>query len=554
MSLISDKKQKLSQLESARSTWESHWQELVDYIVFFFPDIVTRQSSGVKKGEKLCDTVGTMAAVDFANGLYGTITNPALPWFGLKTENDDLMENGEVKDFLQWLERQYYSVFSRSNFYTKIKQIYLGLVTMCTAPLFIGEHFQNLVYFEPLALGECYIDVNQYGEVDTMYRAFQMSPRQMEQKWGRGRMSDKAQRALEGNQITEKFTVVHSVEPRRNRDQERRDAKGFLFESVYFEKGEEDKLLEEGGFREFPYCVPRFDTAPGEIYGRGPGMIALPEIKELQAMKSDITQASQLRLRPPLVLPHDGFLGPLKLVPFGVNYYHGDGNPAQDRIGTIPVGGEVNYPDKELETKRQYIRQIFFNQLFEAMQDPRATLGQVLLNNQKDMERLGPFLGQLQDELFNPAFDRIFAIMLRRFEPLWKAGVLPPPPEILSGENLRIDYISPLAKAQRQAESQGIIQTMDFVGNAMKVDPQVADNVDLDGSTRHFADLSGFPAKLVRSVEQVQGIREERAKAQQAQQEAQMAMEAVKTAPALSKGPEPGSPMEQLMGQGEGEQ
>lgn len=553
MSKVSDKKQKLSQLQSSRSTWEPHWQELIDYIVFFFQDIVTQGVPGAKKGGKLCDTTGTMAAVDFANGLYGVITNPALPWFALKTEDENLMENGEVKVFLQWLERQYYSVFSRSNFYSKIKQIYLGLVSLSTAPLFIGEHFQNLAYFEPLNLGECFIDVNQYGEVDTMYRCFEMSPRQMEQKWGFKNLSDKVRTALEGNKISEKITVVHAVEPRRERDPERRDNKSFPFESVYFEKGAEDQVLEEGGYREFPYCVSRFFTAPGEVYGRGPGMIALPEIKELQAMKADITQASQLRARPPLILPHDGFLGPLKLAPFEPNYYRNDGNPAQDRIGTIPVGGDVGYPDKELETKRNFIRQIFFNQLFEAMQDPRATLGQVLLNNQKDMERLGPFLGQLQNDLFNPMFDRLMAIMMRRYEPLWQAGVLPPPPKILHGENLRIDYISPLAKAQRQAQSQGIIQTVDFIGTVMKVDPQVVDNFDMDGSCKDFADSSGFPNKRVRSPEQVQEIREGRAKAQQAAEAAQMAQGAVAAAPALSKAPEPGSPLEKLMGGG-GEQ
>lgn len=544
---ISDFKQKLSQMQSARSTWESHWQELVDYIVFFFQDIVTRGTPGRKKGSLLYDTTATVAALDFQNGLYGTMTNPALPWFALKTENEDLMDNAQIKIWLQWLERQFYNVFNRSNFYSKIKEIYLGLGTLSTAPLFIGEHFSHLAYFEPLNLGECFIDVDQYGKVDTLYRVFEMGPRQMAQKWGTAKLSEKTQEKLKANKLTEKVTVVHVVEPRENRDPEKLDSKNFPFTSVYYEQDSEEKFLEEGGYREFPFCVPRFFTAPGEVYGRGPGMIALPEIKELQAMKADISQASQLRLRPPLILPHDGFLGPLNLTPFAVNFYRNDGNPAQDRIGSIPVGGEVAYPDKELETKRHFIRQIFFNQLFEAMQDPRATLGQVLLSNQKDMERLGAFLGQTQDDLFNPMFDRLLSIMIRRFEPEWQAGTLPPPPEELAGENLRIDYISPLAKAQRQAELQGIIQTMEFVGNTMQVNPAVVDNFDVDGAARDYADMSSFPSKRVRTPEQIQEIRQQRAKQEQAQAEAAMAMEAVKTAPNLAKGPEPGSPMEQMM-------
>jgi hypothetical protein len=544
---IGDHKAKLGQMASERSTWEPHWQELIDYLLYFFQDIITQGTPGIKKGGKLCDTTGTVAAVDFANGLYGVMNNPALPWFAVKSEIEALMEMAEVKVWLQWWERQYYNIFARSNFYTKIKEIYLGLAGLATAPLFIGEHFRHLAYFEPLNLGECFIQTNQYGEVDTLYRVFEMYPRQMQQKWGYDKLSDKAQAAIKDNKVTQKMTVVHAVEPRQNLDPERRDNQSFAYASIYFERESEDRALEEGGYREFPFCVPRFFTAPGEIYGRGPGMMALPEVKELQAMKADISQAGQLRLRPPLLLPHDGFLGPLNLTPFGENYYRSDGNPAQDRVGSFPVGGDLAYPDKELEAKRNFIRQIFFNQLFESMQDPRATLGQVLLKNQKDMERLGPFYGQLQNELFNPAFDRLNAMMERRFMPLWQTGALPPPPAALQGANLRIDYISPLAKAMRQAEAQGIINTVDFVGKAMIIDPQAKDVINLDGSIAHFAELSGFPMKLVNDEEKIQATRQQRAQQEQAQMEMQMGLEAAKAGPALAKGPEPGSPLEKLM-------
>ena len=42
---------------------------------------------------------------------------------------------------------------------------------------------------------------------------------------------------------------------------------------------EEKTLLEEGGFDEFPYMVPRWSKVAGEIYGRSPSMTSLPDIK-----------------------------------------------------------------------------------------------------------------------------------------------------------------------------------------------------------------------------------------------------------------------------------
>ena len=40
-------------------------------------------------------------------------------------------------------------------------------------------------------------------------------------------------------------------------------------------------MLDEGGYRTFPYAISRYVTAPGETYGRSPAMLALPSIKTL---------------------------------------------------------------------------------------------------------------------------------------------------------------------------------------------------------------------------------------------------------------------------------
>ena len=109
-----------------------------------------------------------------------------------------------------------------------------------------------------------------------------------------------------------------------------------------------------------------------------------------------------------------------------------------------------------------------------------------------------------------------------------------------------MEYISPLAKAQRASQSQGIIQAVGFVGQISAVDPGVKDVLDLDEAVRQVAENAGMPQKLIRSPDDVAQIRQAQAQAQQQAQQQQMLLEGAKTLPALAKGPEPGSPMDAL--------
>ena len=49
---------------------------------------------------------------------------------------------------------------------------------------------------------------------------------------------------------------------------------------------------------------------------------------------------------------------------------------------------------------------------------------------------------RLNDELLDPLIDRTFAIMLR-------VGLIPPPPQQLQGQSIKVEYTSILAQAQK---------------------------------------------------------------------------------------------------------
>jgi hypothetical protein len=131
------------------------------------------------------------------------------------------------------------------------------------------------------------------------------------------------------------------------------------------------------------------------------------------------------------------------------------------------------------------------------------------------MRLLGPVLGRLQSELLKPLIDRVFAILLRN-------NMLPQAPEFLSGRDIEIEYVSPLAKAQKSSELQSIMRAIEILGSLANVAP-VFDYVNFDNLVKHLADIVGVPQKILKSQNEVNAEREQAAaQAAEQQQMAQM--------------------------------
>jgi hypothetical protein len=540
---IADLKYQLTQTEGERYGFASHWQEIIDYIMWFRQNITTNGPAGGKKMSSINDGTPTYYALLFGAGFSAKNVNPAMPWFQLQAEDDYQKDNRDVRLWLDLVEKIYYNTFRKSNFYTADKEGTIDWAIFGTNPLFVGPHPIFGCHFQNINLGECFLAADQYGQVDTLFRRYDFTAKQVVQQWGEDKASAKVKSLVKENNPEQKVVIVHAVKPRLDRDPRKIDNKNMPFESVYFES-ENEHLLEESGFPEFPYCVARYLVMKPEVYGRGLGMMALPDSKELQVRVRDTTKAGQLQLSPPVLLADDGFAGsPIKRIPGGYTFVRSEGR-MQDKIGVFPTAANLAWSEEGLDGLRRRIGQTFYADLMSVAMDKKVTLGEFMEVAQEKMQFLGDALVRLQDERYKPLFDRVFHI-------LWEAGKIPPPPRELIGEDgqlkFKVEYISPMARAQKQAESQGIIQATGFLGQVAQVRGlEALDVLDWDGAERVVLENYGVPQKLIidpKIVEQTRAARAEQVKAQKMEA---MAMEAAKAMPALSKGPEPGSPMDQL--------
>jgi len=506
-------------LETMRSTWESHWQEIADYVVPRKADVTKIRSSGDKRTELIFDGTAIHAAELMSASLHGMLTNASTKWFSLRFQDRFLDSDDTAKEWLEGVEDIMYQAFSRSNFQEQIHELYHDLITFGTGVMFVESDDEFQLKFSTRHISECYLSEDENGRVDTVYRKFKMPARAAIARFGELAVPQRVAKMAQKNPF-EEITLLHAVFKRDERDVTRIDSLNKPFASVYLDP-EEKKILSEGGFDEFPYTAPRFLKASFEIgYGRSPAMTALPDIKMLNKMSEVTIRAAQKQVDPPLLVPDDGFILPIRTIPGGLNFYR---SGSRDRIEPLNIGANNPLGLNMEEQRRKAIQSAFYVDQLILGQGPQMTATEVVQRTEEKMRLLGPVLGRLQAELLQPLITRCYNILARQeaFEVA---------PEFMQNIDIEIEYVSPLAKAQRSGDVQSALRLLELMQPLVSVDPSIIDYLDSDGLTKHMVKALSVPATAIRGDEEVAQIRQRRAAAQQQQAEMMQAQQAAESA------------------------
>jgi len=248
---------------------------------------------------------------------------------------------------------------------------------------------------------------------------------------------------------------------------------------------------------------------PGEVYGRGPSHIALPEVRTLNEQRRKYLIALDRMVNPPLKANQRSVLGNLDLRPGKVTM-------VRDMRSIEPFDFNINLQAAfaGMEESKALIDKIFF--LDKLILPPRTETGEMTayeVNARiEQMQRvLGPTLSRLNSEFLTPLIARAFKMLLR-------AGALPEMPDILkeSGVDIEIVFINQLAKAQQYDDIQNIQQWVQSVALLAQIKPEAIDHIDADGIVKHIAKIQNIPEIAITDDKAVREAREQRAQQQQA--------------------------------------
>jgi len=523
--LASELKNNLSRLMEKRSTWESHWQEIADLMLPKKAEITKERARGDKRSTQIFDATGIHSLELLAASLHGMLTSSANRWFSLRYKEAVLNENDEAREWLEDSIDKMYLAFARSNFQQEIFENYHDLIAFGTSCLMVEEDEDDIIRFSARHIKEIYIEENKKGLIDNVYRKFKLTVDQAIQKFGAENLSKEINNTYKSNPYDE-VEICHIVRPRSIYDGSKQDKKNMKFQSIYFEHGT-DHVISVGGFNENPYVVSRYLKSSTEIYGRSPSMNALPDVKVLNKMVEHGLKASAKMIDPPLLVPDDSMLAPVRMTPGSLNYYR---SGSRDRIEPLNIGQNTTVTLNAENARREAIARMFHVDQLQIQSNRTMTATEVLQRNEEKMRILGPVMGRIQSELLEPMINRVFSIMLRNR--LFREA-----PPILANQEIDIEYVSPMALAQKGQELQNVMRGLELFGSLSQTMP-VMDYIDENGLVKQLVQTLGLPARMIKSDKEVQTIRMERQEAQQQQMQMQQQLaesEMAKNAAPLAK-------------------
>jgi hypothetical protein len=559
------------QFESERSSFISHWKDLNDYNCprrarFYISDV----NKGDKRNQKIVDSTAPKAVRTLQAGMMSGVSSPARAWFQLRTPDDDLNEQEDVKEWLYDVENRIHMVMARSNFYKQLSVLYGDIGVFGTGAMGIFEDEKTVIRCSdyPIGMFSCGNDARQ--QVRIFFRTFRLTVQQLVEKWGqidpktgkpdfmRGentKIPGVVQNLWKQRFVAAWIDCVQVIQPNVAYAPDKFESKYKRFQQVYYVLGATNQgvdpnvqgVLEVAGFDEFPVIVARWERNSEDVYGTNcPGMVALGDVKEIQVWRKRMSQGLEIMIKPPMVADVNLRSSKTSIVPGDIVWggVNAQGQMRFQPAYQVPFAQAMQPLQESIVDLRNSIKEDYYTDLFilfahdEQAQPDTAT--EVAEKKEEKLLALGPMLENLDEDVFDPAIDRIFNIMNRK-------GLIPPAPAALQGQPLKVEYISIMHQAQKMAGIASVERFAGFVGQIAQVNPEVLDYVDDEELIRAHADAMGIPPKILRTPEAVAAIKDARQKAQQQQAAAEQAPQLAKAAKDGGVAPQEGSPIAQLM-------
>ncbi|MCQ2965659.1 MAG: portal protein [Alphaproteobacteria bacterium] len=486
-------------LEDGRKNYDEICQQITDYFCPNRDNFVVKRSPGEDRTRRIYNPIGIQCVEQASADLYGLLTDPSGYWFEFNFENQDSMSD----NMKYWLRKQSELIYEKlyapaARAAQALARSYHDDLAYGTDIIYIGwNNDRACPLLQNLRLSECYIDEDDTGLVDTLIRCYELSVKSIKQLYPKAELSFEMLEDIRKNKTEKKYKIIHAVFP--SSEHTTKISKMPYTSLIFTEK---DKVvLETSGYDEFPFAVCRWETAPGEVYGRSKAMTAKADVLTLQLMTKEMLESAQLANRPMMAIKHsEERLQIPRITPGGYMEYEDEPPIA------FNAGNNYKAADDVIQRIEERVKHEFSLYRINDLQGTHRTREEILQRISEGTRLLGPVAGRQMTE-------KLDVILLRVFNLCARNGVLEPPPEDVPFFDLKVVYNSPIAKMMKYERATRYEQAFASMNVFLQLDPSGIDNISTDIIMREISSIYGVP-ELLRSEEEVKTIRDQRAQAQ----------------------------------------
>lgn len=465
---------------------------------------------GTKKMNRVFDSTAINSTQRFANRMQSGIFPPQRKWCRLEPGPDIPEERkAEAQAALDIYNDRMFATLKQSNFDIAIGEFLLDL-SVGTAVMMVqpGDDI-SAINFIPVPQYLVSIEEGANGQVDNVYRRIRIKGEAIQRQWPDAEISSDLQKKID-DKPTEDVELIEATVF----DQKRGD---YCYHVIHKESKTE-LLYKRMDYS--PWIVSRYAKVAGEIYGRGPLITALPDVKTLNKTLELVLKNASLAISGVYTAADDGVLNPntVKIMPGAIIPVARNGGPQGESLRPLPRSGDFNVSQIIMNDLRQNIKRILLDESLPPDNMSARSATEVVERMKELSQNLGSAFGRLINETMIPLVSKILQVMDQR-------GIIDLPLKV-NGLEIKISPVAPLAMAQNMDDIQNMLQ---YAQIAQQSGPQGMATLKVDEMMDYIADKLGVPAR-------VRTTPEERAMAQQEAMQAaqQMAQQAPEAIPAMA--------------------
>lgn len=519
-------------LTTDKQNWNNSWDLVGRFIHTIKQDFTGVKPRGAFLNDEIFDTTAVTAAKKSSSALKGMLWSGGNESFKLLPTRD-IEEQGAYNDYYDYATDTVGNEMENDNagLDVALSEYFGDEISFGTAGIGVFRGKDSALFYRAYSVESMSIDEGLNGRIDTIYTVYNWEVRRVIQEFNLEDLSQRVKDLVRDNNLDEKIQLLNIVEPRSGGVKAASNIMEAPFKELWIEK-DSAHIIQEKGYFEIPINVGRLDKRLGEVYGRGWGMSAMPDVLEINQVVEDATLALEKSMDPPLGMMSDGDLGAQEIdtSPKAFNVFRASTKGENSPVFPLFTVGDPNGAFVLIETlKARIIDHFNVDILLDFMNQKEMTLGEANIRNGLRHQALQGVISRQVSEVFTPTITRS-ANMLARDGHL---GVDPNDQEavLIAKELKRTDRVIPEpvieamkagkpwfrisynTPASRMAKGARVASTLQFVGNVLnyaQFDPKVLDKIDLDEAVNLLANDTSVPNSILRSSSDVDDLREAR--------------------------------------------
>lgn len=501
-------------------------------------NILTMQSPGTDKSLVIRDSTAIKGLNRGASSFVEAFVPKDKHFFYMRINDRYINEMNQMKWWVAYAVQTAHDELACSNFDTELYNNIKSVMGFGTGCLYSEWDYKNLTLnFQDWSVANFEFLQDSRRKANTIILSYKKTALQLKDAYKEKAGPKVLKDVQETNSQFKEYEVIRIVRPRKNRDPSKKDIMNMPFEDIHI-NATEKVIMKEAGFPRFPFAINRWEVGSQEKWGRGCGVQALSDIKDIQQGRKDYQECCQRLLRPP-VLVRD-IEGGLNMLPDGQTEVM---NMDDAKVLQLALPGAFPVNKDELEWRQKIIDSFFYVDifsLFTSMTGDRRTTLEIQMKYREGLRLIGSPVARQQVELFNPLLENVILTLI-------DVGRIEPPP-INIDLPFSLDYQGELAMAMKESQTRGFERAITLIGNAVNVFPDIQDQINLDRAMPDILTTYGMKIEHLNTPEEKEAIRQKR------QQERMLAMQMAaaenqsQVYKNTQKSPEEGSPAQVMAG------